>query len=121
LPAGRAFTIGHSTHPPDAFPALLGAHGVRRIADVRRFHGSRRHPPLDREALAPAKPTAVMRAEALRSPCHRRLVADALVARGWAVGRFRPHADARAGRGGRPRAGAGPDRASPLTAGAGRP
>ena len=152
MPAGRAFTIGHSTHPPDAFAALLGAHGVRRVADVRRFPGSRRHPHFNREALAAdlerrgiaythleslggrrsvrpgspnggwddaafrgyadhmasapfaaglaelealaaAQPTAVMCAEALWSQCHRRLVADALVARGWAVGHIGPDGD----------------------------
>jgi uncharacterized protein (DUF488 family) len=37
------------------------------------------------EALAAAEPTAVMCAEALWWRCHRRLVADALVARGWTV------------------------------------
>jgi len=37
------------------------------------------------EALAAAEPTAVMCAEALWWQCHRRLVADALLARGWAV------------------------------------
>jgi uncharacterized protein (DUF488 family) len=37
------------------------------------------------EALAAARLTAVMCAEALWWRCHRRLVADALVARGWAV------------------------------------
>jgi uncharacterized protein (DUF488 family) len=139
-----AFTIGHSTHSLDAFVALLAGHGVRRVADVRRFPGSRRHPQFgsealaaglaansigyvhlealggrrsvvrgspndgwenaafrgyadhmasaafatglaELEALAAAEPTAVMCAEALWWQCHRRLVADALVARGWAV------------------------------------
>lgn len=37
------------------------------------------------EALAAARPTAVMCAEALWWRCHRRLVADALTARGWTV------------------------------------
>ena len=52
MPARRAFTIGHSTHALDAFAALLEGHGVRRVADVRRFPGSRRHPQFNREALA---------------------------------------------------------------------
>jgi uncharacterized protein (DUF488 family) len=156
VPARRAFTIGHSTHALDAFAALLEAKGVRRVADVRRFPGSRRHPQFGRdaladelpargidythlealggrrsvvsgspnggwenaafqgyadhmataafaagldelEALAEAAATAVICAEALWWQCHRRLVADALVARGWAVdhigpdGRLTPH------------------------------
>jgi uncharacterized protein (DUF488 family) len=53
VPERRAFTIGHSTHALDAFTALLERHGVRRVADVRRFPGSRRHPQFGREALAP--------------------------------------------------------------------
>jgi uncharacterized protein (DUF488 family) len=149
VPARRAFTIGHSTHALDAFLALLARHGVRGIADVRRFPGSRRHPHFSREALAgalaprgiayshlealggrrsvapgspnggwenaafqgyadhmaspafatglaelealaAAAPTAVMCAEALWWQCHRRLVSDALVARGWAVDHIGP-------------------------------
>jgi len=149
VPARRAFTIGHSTHTLDAFTALLEGHGVRRVADVRRFPGSRRHPQFNREALAAglaargigyahvealggrrsvvpgssnggwenaafrgyadhmasatfaaglaelealaaAEPTAVTCAEALWWQCHRRLVADALVVRGWAVDHIGP-------------------------------
>jgi uncharacterized protein (DUF488 family) len=149
VPERRAFTIGHSTHTTEAFLALLAGAGVRAVADVRRFPGSRRHPQfgrdafaaalheagieyahleglggrrsvrpgspnggwrepsfqgyadhmasaefaadLDRlEALAAARHTAAMCAEALWWQCHRRLVADALVARGWAVEHIGP-------------------------------
>jgi uncharacterized protein (DUF488 family) len=145
----RAFTIGHSTHTLDALARLLAAHGVRCVADVRRFPSSRRHPHFARdaleaglrphgvgyahlealggrrsasrdspndglenaafrgyadhmasaefaaglerlEALAAAAPTAVLCAEALWWRCHRRLVADALVARGWTVDHIGP-------------------------------
>jgi uncharacterized protein (DUF488 family) len=37
------------------------------------------------EAAAHERPTAIMCAEAVWWRCHRRLIADALVARGWAV------------------------------------
>jgi len=47
-------TLGHSTLPLDDFLALLRAHAITAIADVRRFPGSRRHPHFTREALAPA-------------------------------------------------------------------
>jgi uncharacterized protein (DUF488 family) len=149
VPARRVFTIGHSTHALEAFVALLERHGVKRVADVRRFPGSRRNPQFAREALAgglaaggigyahvealggrrsvapgspnegwenaafrgyadhmasaafaaglaelealaAAEPTAVMCAEALWWQCHRRLVSDALVARGWAVDHIGP-------------------------------
>jgi uncharacterized protein (DUF488 family) len=45
-------TIGHSTRSLEALVALLMAHGVERVVDVRRFPGSRRHPQFGREALA---------------------------------------------------------------------
>lgn len=45
------WTIGHSTHDADAFLAILRAHAVEAIADVRRFPGSRRHPHFGRDAL----------------------------------------------------------------------
>ena len=38
------FTIGHSTHEPDAFAGLLAQHGVQTLVDVRRYPGSRRVP-----------------------------------------------------------------------------
>jgi uncharacterized protein (DUF488 family) len=48
------YTIGHSTRTLDEFLALLAAHGIEAIADVRRHPGSRRHPHFAREALAAA-------------------------------------------------------------------
>ena len=38
------FTIGHSTRTIEDFVALLEVHGIRQLADVRTFPGSRRHP-----------------------------------------------------------------------------
>ncbi|MDR3473921.1 MAG: DUF488 domain-containing protein [Devosia sp.] len=38
------FTIGHSTHPIDEFKALLNAHGIQEIADVRTITRSRHNP-----------------------------------------------------------------------------
>lgn len=46
------FTVGHSTRDIDDFVALLRAHGIRRLVDVRRFPGSRRYPQFGSEALA---------------------------------------------------------------------
>jgi uncharacterized protein (DUF488 family) len=46
------FTIGHSTRTAEEFVALLHAHGIRRLVDVRRAPGSRRHPHFGRDALA---------------------------------------------------------------------
>lgn len=45
------YTIGHSTRTIEAFLALLGREKVDRIADVRRFPFSRRHPHFNGDAL----------------------------------------------------------------------
>jgi uncharacterized protein (DUF488 family) len=139
------YTVGHSTRTLDELAAMLRAHGVEAVADVRRFAGSRRLPqfnaghlaaelprlglaylpfPLlggrrkpDPNATANAgwrnagfrayadymgtppfseglghltaeaerRPVAIMCAEAVPWRCHRSLVADALLVRGWAV------------------------------------
>jgi uncharacterized protein (DUF488 family) len=48
------YTVGHSTRALSEFLALLDAHGIRRIVDVRRYPGSRRHPHFARATLAEA-------------------------------------------------------------------
>lgn len=48
------FTIGHSTRSSDEFIALLKAHGIDCVADVRSFPGSRRHPQFGQAALEAA-------------------------------------------------------------------
>src|SRR5271156_6039754 len=45
------FTIGHSNHPIEAFIALLRAHKIEALADVRSFPGSRRNPQFNQAAL----------------------------------------------------------------------
>jgi uncharacterized protein (DUF488 family) len=155
-PARTLWTIGHSTHPWEAFVALLQGEAIACLVDVRRFAGSRRNPQYSpaemgpalsaegidyvpmpefggRRAPAPDSPngawrvaafrgyadymatpefelarkrlmerasgqrTAVMCAEAVWWRCHRRLIADDFVARGWAVlhimgpGKTSPH------------------------------
>jgi uncharacterized protein (DUF488 family) len=45
------YTIGHSTRSWDDFLALLRAHGIDRLADIRTVPGSRRHPHFSAEAL----------------------------------------------------------------------
>ena len=50
----RVLTIGHSTRPIAVFIELLQRHGVRLVADVRRFPGSRTQPQFKRAALSAA-------------------------------------------------------------------
>lgn len=137
-------TIGHSTRAIEAFLALLRAHRIERLVDVRRWPASKRFPHFRREALtaslkeagldyvwredlggfrkpAPDSPnkawktgafrayadfmltaefeaimtkledsaenlrTAIMCAEAVPWRCHRQLLADAFLVRGWIV------------------------------------
>lgn len=46
----KIWTIGHSTHSVEEFIAMLQAHGIGLVADVRQFPGSRRYPQFGREA-----------------------------------------------------------------------
>jgi uncharacterized protein (DUF488 family) len=52
------YTIGHSTRSLDDFLALLRAHRIAQLADVRTVPKSRRHPHLAGEALARSLPEA---------------------------------------------------------------
>ena len=153
----QVWSVGHSTHSLDELVALLAAHEIGLLADVRTVPKSRRHPHFHTDALARelpgrgieyrhlprlggwrrasddspngawrnasfrgyadyalteqfaegleelrrlagARPTAMMCSEALWWRCHRRLVADRLVATGDEVlhigssGRTAPHA-----------------------------
>jgi uncharacterized protein (DUF488 family) len=138
------YTVGHSTRSLDEFVRLLKHHGVRAVADVRRFPGSRKYPHFNADALAESlsaaglgyvpfpslggrrrtspdsvntgwrnegfrgyadymqtpqcveavsqlealagrTPTVIMCAEAVPWRCHRSLIADAMLVRGWQV------------------------------------
>jgi len=52
----RLYTLGHSTRSLDELVALLREHGIRRLADIRRYPGSRRYPHFSREALERSLP-----------------------------------------------------------------
>jgi uncharacterized protein (DUF488 family) len=48
----QIFTIGHSTHAVERFEALLRAHGIELVCDVRRHPGSARHPQFNADSLS---------------------------------------------------------------------
>jgi uncharacterized protein (DUF488 family) len=48
----RIWTIGHSTRGIDEFISLLEKNGIKLLADVRSWPGSKRHPQYNKEALA---------------------------------------------------------------------
>jgi uncharacterized protein (DUF488 family) len=87
------WTVGHSTRPIDEFLALLAAHGVELVADVRRFPGSRRLPQYGADAL---EGTLAARGLAYRwfpSLGGRRRPDPDSVNRGWRHPAFRAYAD----------------------------
>jgi uncharacterized protein (DUF488 family) len=47
----HVWTIGHSTRSEAEILALLGAHRIQAVADVRRFPGSRRQPQFNQPEL----------------------------------------------------------------------
>ncbi|HWW60786.1 MAG TPA: DUF488 domain-containing protein [Thermoanaerobaculia bacterium] len=55
-PATRIYSIGHSTRALAELVALLREHGIQRLADIRRFPGSRRYPHFSKEALSRSLP-----------------------------------------------------------------
>jgi uncharacterized protein (DUF488 family) len=48
----RIWTIGHSTRNIDGFVTLLEESGIKLLADVRSWPGSKRYPQFNKEALA---------------------------------------------------------------------
>jgi uncharacterized protein (DUF488 family) len=50
------WTVGHSSHTLDAFVALLAAHAIALVADIRTVPKSRRHPHFHTDALAQSLP-----------------------------------------------------------------
>lgn len=52
------FTVGHSNDPLETLLAILRAHAIARVLDVRAAPYSRRHPHFDREPLRASLATA---------------------------------------------------------------
>jgi uncharacterized protein (DUF488 family) len=87
------WTIGHSTRSIEEFLAVLAAHDIEALADVRRFPGSRRLPWFGAEALAKSlaeQGIAYVLLESLGG--RRRPVADS-PNDGWRNDAFRAYAD----------------------------
>ena len=87
------FTVGHSTRSLEELVEMLDAHGVRAIADVRRFPGSRRLPHFDARHLASRLPQLGL--EYLPCPLlgGRRKPDPASVNTAWRTESFRAYAD----------------------------
>jgi uncharacterized protein (DUF488 family) len=87
------FTVGHSTHPLEALVAMLTAHGVKTVADVRRYPKSRKFPQFNDEALAVDLPRAGLRYVSIPALGGRRRPAKDSVNNGWRSEGFRGYAD----------------------------
>ncbi len=86
-------TVGHSTRPIDDFIALLAAHGVTQLVDVRTVPRSRHNPQFNEDALATSLQAAgigYVHAPGLGG--FRRAAADSPNA-GWRNLSFRGYAD----------------------------
>jgi uncharacterized protein (DUF488 family) len=55
------YTIGHSTRPLDEFVAVLQAHSIQTLTDIRSLPASRRLPHFNREALEKSLPSVGIR------------------------------------------------------------
>src|SRR5438094_7945013 len=68
----RIFTIGHSTRSLDELIGLLRENGISRLADIRRYPGSRRYTHFSRGSLEQSLPRAGIEYVHLPDPRGRR-------------------------------------------------
>ena len=87
------FTVGHSTRSWEEFVGILRAHGVRRLVDVRRYPGSRRHPHFSRESLKLSLPEQGIAYEHAVALGGRRSPAPDSPNGAWRSASFRAYAD----------------------------
>jgi uncharacterized protein (DUF488 family) len=92
-PVKTLFTIGHSTRPLPAFLALLSAHGVRQVVDVRTIPRSRRNPQFERDTLRAALRRARIGYRHLPSLGGLRRARKDSINLGWRNASFRGFAD----------------------------
>ena len=91
--APRIWTIGHSTREIDIFIALLKENGIKLVADVRMYPGSKRYPHFGREALARSLSEAGIRYEHFPELGGRRKAKADSKNTAWRNEMFRGYAD----------------------------
>ena len=89
----RIYTIGHSTRSLAELAGLLREHGVTRLADIRRFPGSRRHPHFSKESLEHNLPRAGVEYLHFEALGGRRRPLKKSPNMGWESEQFRGYAD----------------------------
>lgn len=91
--AAVALTVGHSTRSITDFVALLKAHSVARLVDVRTVPRSRRNPQFDRESLPLSLAAAGIAYEHVAGLGGFRRTQEGSVNTGWRNLSFRGYAD----------------------------
>ena len=89
----RIWTIGHSTRKIDDFIALLKENGIKLLADVRMYPGSKRYSQFGREALATSLGEAGIRYEHFPELGGRRKAKPGSKNTAWRNEMFRGYAD----------------------------
>ena len=89
----RIWTIGHSTRKIDIFISLLNENGIKLLADVRMYPGSKRYPQFGREALADSLAKAGLRYEHFPELGGRRKAKPDSKNTAWRNEMFRGYAD----------------------------
>lgn len=87
------FSVGHSNHPLETFLALLAAHEVRILVDVRAFPTSRRWPHFNQPALRDALGERGVRYAWIAALGGRRKGRSDSPHTAWTVPGFRHYAD----------------------------
>lgn len=90
---GMVWTVGHSRRTIEDFLAVLRAHDIAALIDVRRFPASRRLPWFNTEPLAASLDAAGIAYRSLPSLGGRRSVRPDSVNTGWRNESFRGYAD----------------------------
>jgi uncharacterized protein (DUF488 family) len=89
----RVWTIGHSTRALDDLVALLHAHAIAHLVDVRTVPHSRRHPQFDRDQLRAGLAVSRIAYTHLSGLGGRRTPTADSVNGGWRDPGFRGYAD----------------------------
>jgi uncharacterized protein (DUF488 family) len=87
------YTIGHSTRAIEEFIGLLRHHDVTRLADIRRYPGSRRYPHFSRDGLEVSLPAAGIEYQHFEDLGGRRQPAKNSPNGAWRNDQFRGYAD----------------------------
>jgi len=89
----QIWTIGHSTRKIDIFISLLAENGIKLVADVRMFPGSKRYPQFNKEELAKSLNERGIRYEHFPELGGRRKTTPGSQNTAWRNESFRGYAD----------------------------